>query len=292
MKTLLFILTYLMVATSTVAEDGKEVEFLRQGRAFQEAHDYQKALKAFSQAVRINHRCAEAHRGMGFSYLKLGASEAATDVEVVDKAIAEFREALRISPDSADTHYQLGLASLLVDDRKTAVSEYQALKPLNQGLAEQLKGRISAYKSPKSFQTLMKTGGTEDTSKTRVTMAGDAVLVPVTFSHGGTTVQATMLLDTGASVTMITRELAGRLGLDLDQARQTRMLVADGRSVPAWHTRLDRVTVGPKSKADIDVSVVHASGGSFPFDGLLGMNFLRSYNYSIDFASQTINWSR
>jgi clan AA aspartic protease (TIGR02281 family) len=122
-------------------------------------------------------------------------------------------------------------------------------------------------------------------------MAGNAVLVPVTFRHGGTTLQATMLLDTGASVSMITKELAGRLGVDLARARETRMVVADGRSVPAWHTRLDRIAVGPKSQKDIEISVVQSAGGSFPFDGLLGMNFLRSYKYSIDFASQTINWS-
>jgi Tfp pilus assembly protein PilF len=110
MKTLLFVLTILMLAASTVSGDGKEVEFLRQGTSLLEARDYQRALKAFAQALRIDPASAEAHRGMGLSYLKLGAGEAATDVEVVDKAIAEFREALRISPDSADTRYQLGLA--------------------------------------------------------------------------------------------------------------------------------------------------------------------------------------
>lgn len=291
-KTLLLILTFLTVVTSTIAEDAKEAESIRQGRSLLEARDYQRALKAFGQAVRINAGSAEAHRGMGLCYLGLGAGDSATDVEVVDKAIAQFKEALQISPDSADTRYQLGLASLLVNDKKAAVAEHQALKPLDQALAAQLQERIAAYKSPKSFQTLLRSGGTEDTSKTRVTVAGNAVLVPVTFTHGGTTVQATMLLDTGASVSMITKELAIKLGVDLPRARQSRMVVADGRTVPAWHTRLDRIAVGPKSQKDIEISVVQSAGGSFPFDGLLGMNFLRSYKYSIDFADQTINWSR
>jgi clan AA aspartic protease (TIGR02281 family) len=290
-KTLLLILTFLTFATSAIAEDVKGAELIRQGRALLEARDYRRALKAFGEAVRVNAGSAEAHRGMGLSYLGLGAGDSATDVEVVDKAMAQFNEALRISPESAETRYQLGLASLLVNDKKAAVAEYQALKPLDGSLAEQLQERIAAYKSPRSFQTLMRTGGTVDTSKTRVTMAGNAVLVPVTFRHGGTTLQATMLLDTGASVSMITKELAVRLGVDLARARETRMVVADGRSVPAWHTRLDRIAVGPKSQKDIEISVVQSAGGSFPFDGLLGMNFLRSYKYSIDCASQTINWS-
>jgi len=286
------VILLLVIASHAFAEERKEAEFLRQGAAYFEAQDYQKAARSFREAVDVNPGSAEAHRALGMAYFKLGAGEASTNVELVDKAIAEWREAVRIAPDLAQTRYLIGLACLLLGDREGALEQHKALAGLNQELARQLNVKIAAFRPPKSFQTLITQPDGERKLATRVTIAGNAVLVPVTLSHGDRTVQASMLLDTGASVTVLTREMALRLGLDLDEARKTRMQVADGRSVPTWHIRLDRVSVGSKSKTGVDVVVVQESGGKFPFDGLLGMNFLRSFKYSIDFSNQIINWSR
>lgn len=293
MKTLLFVVMFLILSTSPLfAGEAKEADFIRQGTAYLEAQDFQRAVKAFSRAAQLNPESADAHRGMGMAFLKLGYSDTATNVEMVDKAIAALSEVLRIAPDSAEVRYQLGLAYLVLDDKASAIKEYEALRGLDAGLAGQLLSRVVAYRPPKSFRTLVTQGGGSEGKSTRVTIAGNHVLVPVTLHHAGRTVQATLLLDTGASCTLIKKETADRLELDLDRAEKIKMQVADGRAVQVWHMKVDRITVGSQSKTGLDVAIVVESGGRFPFDGLLGMDFLRSFKHSIDFGNQVINWAQ
>lgn len=280
---------FLLVAFPLFAEEGREAEYLRQGTLHLGAGNYQRAVKAFEQAARLNPASAEAHRGVGIAYLKLGAGEAVTNPELLTKAAAAFREALRLAPDSADTRFQLGMTCLALDDKDCAVREYAALNGLDGQVAEQLLTLISGYRAPQSFRAVG-AGGT-DGSLTRVTIAGNHVFVPVSLGHGGRTVQATLILDTGASITLINREIAERLNIDLDRAERTRVQVVGGGVVDAWHVRLDRLTAGPHTKTGIDVAVIAQNGGGFTFDGLLGMNFLRSFKYQIDFANQAINWA-
>ena len=291
MNTLLFMVMWLILASPVSAAQGEESEYLRRGTAFIEAQQYQKAVKAFGEAVRINPNSAEAHRGMALAYLKLGSGAAATNLELVDDAVSAFKEALRLAPEVAELRYQLGLACLTLQDKGCAVDEYQALRALDAGLAEQLQRQIAAFKGPGSFRTLVG-GATVEGNSTRVTIAGNQVLVPATLTHGGTTVQATLILDTGCSTTFITGALAKKLGMDFQGAKKIRFQVADGRVVQGLQTRLDRLSVGSKSKSGIDVDVAAETGGALPFDGLLGMNFLRSFKYSIDFGNQAINWAQ
>ena len=290
MNTFLFMLMLLMPASHLIAGEAKEAQYLRQGTAYLEAKDYQKAVKAFRQGVRLNPDSAEAHRGLGMAYLKLGSCEIATNPEMVGSAAAAFEEALRIAPDSVEARYQLGLAYLILYDKKSAIKQYEALRGLDAGVAEELKASISGYRAPKSFRTELNPAGVTG-NLTPVVIVGNQVLVPVSLSHGDKTVQVTLLLDTGATCSLISREVAQRLGIDLERTERAKMQVVGGGSVEAWHTKLDRLTVGPQSKTDIDVAVVGQSGAGFTSDGLLGMNFLRNYRYSLDFTNKVINWA-
>jgi clan AA aspartic protease (TIGR02281 family) len=289
-KILPIIVTLLLVAISPLyADEGKETLFLRQGTAYLEAQDYQKAVQAFREAARLNPESADAQKGMGMAYLKIGYSEGATNVEVVENAVAALKEAVRIAPGSAEARFNLGLAYLILYDKGAAMKEYQALRDLDAGMAEQLDARIKDYKQPKSFGKVVTRVGS-DSESTRVTMAGNHALVPVTLTHKDRTVEVTLVLDTGASSTLITSEVATKLNLKSQGAAPVRFQVADGRVVQAWHMKLDKVTVGPKSRTDLDVVII-GSGSAFPFDGLLGMDFLRSFKHSIDFSNQVINWA-
>lgn len=289
-RSFLFMIVFLLAAAPLCSEEGREAEYLLQGTAYLSAGNYQRAVKAFEQAARLNPGSAEAHRGVGMACLKLGAGEAVTNPEMLAKAAAAFREALRLAPDSADTRYQLGVTCLALNDKDGAVREYAALKGLDGQVAEQLLTLISGYRAPASFRSVGERGGTEG-NLTRVTIAGNHVFVPVTLGHGGRTVQATLILDTGASITLINREIAERLNIDLERADRGRIQVVGGGVVDAWRVRLDRLTAGPHTKTGIDVAVIADNGGGFTFDGLLGMNFLRSFKYQIDFTNQAINWA-
>lgn len=59
--------------------------------------------------------------------------------------------------------------------------------------------------------------------------------------------KATLLIDTGASICMFSKKLGDELGIDTSDPRhQTKVQVADGRSVPAFYTRLRSLRLQPK----------------------------------------------
>ncbi|RQW78056.1 MAG: tetratricopeptide repeat protein [Geobacter sp.] len=291
MKIVLIMAMFLTIAFPTFGEYDKEAAYLRQGTEQLGVKNYQRAAKAFREAVRLNPASVEAHRGLGMAYLKLGFNEVASDPAMLLDAAAAFREAVRLAPGSAQTRYHLGLAYLALHDKNGALREYESIKGLDATIAEQLGARISSYTPPISYRPETGRSQTAD-YLTRVTITGNQVFVPVILSHGDRTVEARLLLDTGASITVISSDVAEKLDISLERAPRTRAQVVGGGIVTGWHTRLDRMSAGPHTKTGIDVAVIPHNGGGLAIDGLLGMNFLRNYKYHIDFNNQVVNWAR
>lgn len=123
---------------------------------------------------------------------------------------------------------------------------------------------------------------------TPVEIRGNMVLVPVEISDGYRKITARLLLDTGASHTVFHRRTMERL--------QTRLLargwsrLANGEKIPTDRVRIDSLTVGPHTWQRPTVYVIKVQEAQPPFDGLLGMDFLREHHYRIDFRQQVIYW--
>lgn len=143
---------------------------------------------------------------------------------------------------------------------------------------------------PKKFKKKQKTRDDDASDPAgkvmRVRISGNQVLVPVTVSYRGKEVQATFLLDTGATTCTISPALANRLNIDPRDANASLAQGVGGAVFLVGQTTLDYVVVGPNRKYDVAVSVI-PSGKN---DGLLGMNFLRELRYHIDFDSHVIRW--
>jgi predicted aspartyl protease len=123
---------------------------------------------------------------------------------------------------------------------------------------------------------------------TPVVIEGNHVLVPVTLGHIGYEVQATLVLDTGADLITIHRQIADQLHLPL--TKRAKVQVTGGKTVDARLAELDYARVGPYEAQDIYTLIILHRGSPVPHDGLLGMNFLRGLEYSIDFDNQLIRW--
>lgn len=104
---------------------------------------------------------------------------------------------------------------------------------------------------------------------------GRAVIVPVTFNRS---VETNLLLDTGASMTMISRRVAAALALP---ATGTALLAGIGGTVNVPILRVASVQVGVVEVNDMAVSV-HDLSRSAPFEGLLGMDFLGRFDVAVD----------
>jgi predicted aspartyl protease len=125
---------------------------------------------------------------------------------------------------------------------------------------------------------------------TKVTVIGNSVLVPVTLVYQGNQIDVQLLLDTGASGTVINTEIADRLNVNLSTARKTRGRVVGGAVIEAYQVMLSRITVGPHTKENAVIFAVRHTGPAAKYDGLLGMDVLRDLKYIVDLEKQIITW--
>ncbi|GBC60712.1 hypothetical protein DENIS_1669 [Desulfonema ishimotonii] len=125
--------------------------------------------------------------------------------------------------------------------------------------------------------------------ETPVEIEGNNVIVPVRLICGKKKMTARLLLDTGASVTALHREVARKLSLR--NLRKARAQVASGDVIDTWVAHLESVQAGPHIRTGLEAVILDISGDQqLPWNGLLGMNFLRGLRYHVDFERQVISW--
>jgi clan AA aspartic protease (TIGR02281 family) len=97
-------------------------------------------------------------------------------------------------------------------------------------------------------------------------------------------VRASLLMDTGASLVVITHRIAEELGINPERIREDIQLqLADGRMIGAKFTFLKKVKVGAVEASNVATAVMLYDLGDTGFnDGLLGMSFLEKFNFRVD----------
>ncbi len=125
--------------------------------------------------------------------------------------------------------------------------------------------------------------------ETPVTVRGNQVLVPVLAASGGREAELLLLLDTGASRTLIYRRAVESLGLK--DGTEALGRVAGGALIKANRVLFDVFRVGPWEGRDVEAFVMDQVGPAGPFDGMLGMDLLGQMDIRVDYARKVIVWT-
>ena len=157
----------------------------------------------------------------------------------------------------------------------------------NQRQIEEELERISQQEAAESLREAQE--ARQQMLETKVIIEGNRILVPVTLVNHGSQIETLMLLDTGASQMVIYRDIADQLNVVTIEKGLAQ--VAGGQTIQTEMGQLSYVKVGPVKMLDPIVIIMNHEGRPVKHKGLLGMNFLRNVQYSIDYKNQVIKWN-
>ena len=101
-------------------------------------------------------------------------------------------------------------------------------------------------------------------------------------------VLARLIVDTGASIVVISKDVGERLGITDDAVdADLEIIMANGTSVNAKPVTLKSIKVGNAEVKNVQAAILEGNviGGS---DGLLGMSFLSNFVVSVDTSSKKL----
>ena len=128
--------------------------------------------------------------------------------------------------------------------------------------------------------------GSPTTTSAPIQMVGGITLVQAAINESR---MATLVLDTGASTTIITPAIADQLNISVPKDAPRKMLVGlGGKLVSVPFVRVESVKVGIFAVEDLDVGVYDAFPGIHRLDGLLGADFLSHFSMTVDPGSQVL----
>ncbi|GJL65829.1 MAG: hypothetical protein NPIRA05_08000 [Nitrospirales bacterium] len=112
-----------------------------------------------------------------------------------------------------------------------------------------------------------------------VTSYGGSLLVTVQLNQ---TREAQLILDTGATMTVLSQDVALDLGLISSSKTQLTTVYTAGGPIQVNVSTIESIQAGTAQVHDVDVAIHDLPDGQKDIDGLLGMSFLNHFLVTLD----------
>jgi aspartyl protease family protein len=215
-----------------------------------------------------------------------------------EKAVNYFRRALAQDADNTNAHYYLGLSLDNLNMANNAAAEYQyvLLHGQEAKIVDYARTRLSLLRPQLTASTasnqsiaMVAAGGPTATSVYRGSAAQfavplrnsrNALMVDATLSGSQNKATGVFIIDTGATYTSISQEMAEQLGLDLENCEKVHITTANGR-IEVPKVVIETLNVNGLEAHNVEATVIQVRHGS-SFSGLLGLSFIRQFVLTID----------
>jgi len=197
----------------------------------------------------------------------------------------EYRESVNVYREKYD-HLSDQEKSLILQKEREQLRELELEN--ERQLNEQLQEAVKIEEEEKRKEAEAAKKNLQEKTQTRVIVDNNRILVPVTLGNGGLEVETHLLLDTGASHIALHRSIAEKL--NIIALNRGRAQVVGGESIYIETGQISYFKVGPYNMENALVIIVPHTGESLNYSGLLGMNFLKNVQYTIDYQNQMIRW--
>ncbi len=236
-------------------------DYARGVQAFRSA-DYYRAADYFRRALQADSANANAHYYLGLTLDKLGqASEALYEYEFV---IRQGREARIV-------HYAHERVNALASAIPMQQSPYTSQSSGIQPVSYQPVITAASNQSGRSFQ---------EPIKVLLKNTQNALIVDAVLHQEGQHSSGAFIIDTGATYTSISQQMAEQLGLDLEDCEKVLITTANGR-IEVPKITIERLQVNGLEARNVEATVIPVRAGS-SFSGLLGLSFMRQFVVTID----------
>ena len=189
-----------------------------------------------------------------------------------------YQHLAQLEPDYAPWFIGLAVAQLALDDKEAArrslllVSQDADVGAQAQAMLSELTIALAEVHDTAPQVSVTEVVGIP------LHRSGNHFIVDASPAHGRS---IRLLIDTGASLTILTPDVLEQHGIGYQNTGRSGVFNTANGQVRAPIYKLDSLSVGDWQVNQLDVGVLDLSGGS-NIDGLLGMNFLRHFQFFID----------